>query len=84
MSGDKQPISAITIRVPDDAFWNRLADDTGIDLHDLELVGANELPNGDIEYVMRRREKKFDQAAIDAAFRDEQINGGVHDRYREG
>jgi len=66
---DKQPITLATIRVQDDEFWNWLADTSQMNFHDLTLVGANELPSGDIEFVLKRKEqgKLFTEEALRSA-----------------
>jgi len=81
---NKQPISVLTVKVTDDVFWNWLADETQIDLHDLELVGANALVSGDVEFVVRRAERTFaeeqarHEANIIEQLREDEEDGRFH------
>ena len=67
---ETQPITLATIKVQDNAFWNWLADESQMNLWELSLVGANELPNGDIEFVVKRKEKKPSQIDVAKLFQE--------------
>lgn len=61
--GKRQPIREIVVTVNSDAFWNWLADETQIDLHDMRVSSVVEIEGTeDVAFTLMRKQPLFDVA----------------------